>query len=78
MTCCNKNDDSSLSISDVTFKNISGCVSTAGNPIININCSTDTPCKSFSLSSVSITKASKTKSNVCVNLSGSSKISYCS
>ncbi|KAG0762657.1 hypothetical protein G6F57_007000 [Rhizopus arrhizus] len=78
MTYCNKNDDSSLSISDVTFKNISGSVSTAGNPIININCSTDTPCKSFSLSSVSITKASKTKSNVCVNLSGSSKISYCS
>ncbi|CAO3663978.1 unnamed protein product [Rhizopus stolonifer] len=74
---CNKNDDSSLSISGVTFKNITGSVSTAGNPIVNINCSTDTPCKSFTMTGVDITKASKTKSNICVNLSGSSKISYC-
>ncbi|KAG0746179.1 hypothetical protein G6F57_008481 [Rhizopus arrhizus] len=75
---CNGNDDSSLTISGVTFNKITGSVSSKGNPIININCSVDTPCSDFTLSGVSITKASKTKSNVCVNLSGSSKISECS
>ncbi|RCH89836.1 hypothetical protein CU098_006083 [Rhizopus stolonifer] len=75
---CTGNDASSLTISDVVLKDISGSVSTAGNPILNVNCSTKTPCSDFTLTDISITKQSKTKSNICTNLSGSSKISYCS
>ncbi|RCI04614.1 hypothetical protein CU098_012826 [Rhizopus stolonifer] len=75
---CNGNDASSLTISDVTISEITGSVSNDGNPIINVNCSTNTPCSGFTMSKVDITKQSKTKPNVCVNLTGSDKISYCS
>ncbi|CAO3690722.1 unnamed protein product [Rhizopus stolonifer] len=78
MKYCTSNDDKSLSISDVSISDISGSVSSAGNPIFSVNCSTSTPCKNFSVSGVSITKASKTKSNVCTNLQGSDKFSVCS
>ncbi|KAG0741375.1 hypothetical protein G6F57_001115 [Rhizopus arrhizus] len=75
---CNGNDGSSLSISDVTISDVTGSVSSAGNPVFSVNCSKNTPCTGFSVSGVDITKSSKTKSNVCTNLSGSDKISLCS
>ncbi|KAG1448524.1 hypothetical protein G6F56_008916 [Rhizopus delemar] len=75
---CTGNDKSSLTISGVTLTDITGSVSTAGDSIVNINCSVNSPCSDFTFSGVDITKASKTPSNVCVNLTGSSKISACS
>ncbi|CAO3698616.1 hypothetical protein G6F70_001896 [Rhizopus microsporus] len=78
MSYCNNNDASSLSISDVTFNTITGSASSAGNPILNVNCSTKTPCTDFTISGLTVTKTSKTPKNVCVNLSGSSSIAACS
>ncbi|KAG0734746.1 hypothetical protein G6F62_007582 [Rhizopus arrhizus] len=75
---CNGNDASSLSISDVSISGITGSVSSAGNPIVSIDCSTKTPCTGFSISGVNISKSSKTKKNVCTNLQNSSKFPVCS
>ncbi|KAG1053523.1 hypothetical protein G6F43_004409 [Rhizopus delemar] len=77
MSYCTKNADSSLSITGVTFDNISGSV-TGKKPIINIDCSTKSPCSGFTLNQVNIKKASSTPKNVCNNLTGSNKITYCS
>ncbi|KAG1442294.1 hypothetical protein G6F56_011124 [Rhizopus delemar] len=77
MSYCTKNADTSLAISGVTFDNISGSV-TGKKPIVSIDCSTKTPCTNFSLKNVNIKKASATPKNVCTNLTGSNKISYCS
>ncbi|KAG0738329.1 hypothetical protein G6F57_006223 [Rhizopus arrhizus] len=77
MSYCTKNADRSLSIKGVTFDTITGSV-TGKKPIISIDCSKSTPCTGFSLKNVNIKKASKTPKNVCNNLSGSNKISYCS
>ncbi|KAG1142369.1 hypothetical protein G6F37_005782 [Rhizopus arrhizus] len=77
MSYCTKNADSSLSISGVTFDTITGSV-TGKKPIINIDCSKKTPCSGFTLKNVNIKKASNTPKNVCNNLNGSNKISYCS
>ncbi|EPB86984.1 hypothetical protein HMPREF1544_06202 [Mucor circinelloides 1006PhL] len=76
MSYCNGKDDASLTISDVNISGLTGSMS-GSNPIINVNCSTNTPCSGFSLSGINISKNSKTKANVCTNLKGSSSISYC-
>ncbi|KAG1539145.1 hypothetical protein G6F49_012434 [Rhizopus delemar] len=75
---CNSNDTISLTISDVHFKDITGSVSALGNPVVNINCSSLTPCSDFTLSGVDITRVTTTSNNVCENLNGSSDISVCS
>ncbi|RCH99809.1 Exopolygalacturonase rpg13, partial [Rhizopus stolonifer] len=77
MSYCTKNADTSLAISGVTFDTITGSV-TGKKPIISIDCSTKTPCTGFTLKGVDIKKASATPKNVCTNLTGSNKISYCS
>ncbi|RCH84607.1 hypothetical protein CU098_006886 [Rhizopus stolonifer] len=75
---CNGNDSHSLTIKDITIKDISGSTSSKkSNPAISINCSKNTPCSNFKMSNVNISKHSKTKKNECINLSGSSSISYC-
>ncbi|KAJ8662589.1 hypothetical protein O0I10_001550 [Lichtheimia ornata] len=75
---CDGEDSHSLSISDVTISGISGTVSSKkSNPIISIDCSTETPCKDFTLSDITVKGHDKTKANVCTNLEGSDKISYC-
>ncbi|KAG0750550.1 hypothetical protein G6F61_000675 [Rhizopus arrhizus] len=75
---CNGNDASSLSITGVTISGITGSVSSAGNPIVDIDCSTNTPCTDFTISGVTVNKASNTKKNVCINLQGSSGFPICS
>ncbi|CAO3675618.1 unnamed protein product [Umbelopsis ramanniana] len=75
---CNADDSSSLSISDVTINNVYGAVSSAGDPILSVNCSTNTPCTNFAITNINISKASKTPKNVCIDLTGSSSIPYCS
>ncbi|CEG80474.1 Putative Polygalacturonase [Rhizopus microsporus] len=75
MSFCTKNNDSSLSISKVTFDTITGSVA-GKKPAISIDCSKNTPCSGFTLSNVNI-KSNGAK-NICNNLSGSNKISYCS
>jgi galacturan 1,4-alpha-galacturonidase len=74
---CNGNDASSLSITGVTISGITGSVSSAGNPIVDIDCSTNTPCTDFTISGVNVNKASNTKKNVCINLQGSSGFPIC-
>ncbi|KAG0946864.1 hypothetical protein G6F57_005602 [Rhizopus arrhizus] len=75
---CNGNDASSLNIKDVSISGITGSVSSKGNPVVSIDCSTKTPCTGFSVSGVNISKSSKTKKNVCKNLQNSGKFSVCS
>ncbi|GAN05773.1 exopolygalacturonase precursor [Mucor ambiguus] len=75
MSYCNGKDDASLTISDVNISGLTGSMS-GSNPIVSINCSTNTPCSDFTLSGITISKNSKTKANVCTNLKGSSSISY--
>ncbi|KAI8139165.1 pectin lyase fold/virulence factor [Fennellomyces sp. T-0311] len=74
---CDGEDSHSLTISDVTITNIRGSASEKQHPIVDINCSTDTPCTNFVLSDIDITPSSKTGDNVCINLEGSKDISYC-
>ncbi|KAF1796673.1 glycoside hydrolase family 28 protein [Mucor lusitanicus] len=74
---CQKNSDKSLTISNVVINDITGSVSEKKNPIMSINCAPGTPCSGFSVSNVNISKNSKTTKNVCNNLKGSDKISYC-
>ncbi|CAO3703077.1 unnamed protein product [Rhizopus stolonifer] len=75
---CNNNDTISLSISDVHFKDITGSVSALGNPVVNINCSSLTPCSDISLSGINLVRVSNTTNNICENLEGSADISACS
>ncbi|ORZ01671.1 pectin lyase fold/virulence factor [Syncephalastrum racemosum] len=77
MEYCNGNDASSLSISDVTINNVYGSASAKSYPILSVNCSTETPCKDFSITNINVKPSSKTTKNVCVNLEGSNDISYC-
>ncbi|KAI9262290.1 pectin lyase fold/virulence factor [Phascolomyces articulosus] len=74
---CDGEDSHSLTISDVSITNIRGSASQKQHPIVDINCSKDTPCTDFTLSEIDITPSSKTEDNVCINLKGSDKISYC-
>ncbi|ORY97707.1 pectin lyase fold/virulence factor [Syncephalastrum racemosum] len=78
MSYCKGNDDSSLSISDVTLSNIYGTASNHAYPILSVNCSKNTPCSGFSISDINVTPAKKTTANECINLKNSNKISYCS
>ncbi|KAI9289451.1 pectin lyase fold/virulence factor [Umbelopsis sp. AD052] len=75
---CNADDSSSLSISAVNINNVYGTVSTAGHPVLSVNCSTKTPCSNFAITNINVAKASKTPKNVCIDLTGSSSIPYCS
>ncbi|KAG2217134.1 hypothetical protein INT45_008849 [Circinella minor] len=74
---CNGEDSHSLTISDVSITNIRGSAAEKKYPIVDINCSTDTPCTDFSLSKIDIEASSSTTANVCINLEGSDGISYC-
>ncbi|OBZ90404.1 Exopolygalacturonase rpg16 [Choanephora cucurbitarum] len=78
MSYCKGNDNASLTIKDVQIKSISGSASSAGKPVLSINCSKNTPCSGFSVSGINVTKNSKTKKNECINLNGANSISYCS
>ncbi|EIE81307.1 hypothetical protein G6F46_000475 [Rhizopus delemar] len=75
---CNGNDDNSLNISSIHFKDITGTASALGNPIVNVNCSIESPCSDITFSGIDITKASNTTDNVCVYLEGSDEVSECS
>ncbi|KAG1436526.1 hypothetical protein G6F56_013523 [Rhizopus delemar] len=75
---CTTNDKESLTISDVHITGITGSVANIGNPIVSVNCSSETPCTDFTMTGVDLTKAATTPSNVCVHLEGSDKISACS
>ncbi|KAI8137320.1 pectin lyase fold/virulence factor [Fennellomyces sp. T-0311] len=74
---CTGSDSHSLTIKDVTINNIYGSATNKKYPIVDINCSTDTPCERFSMSKINVKASSKTTSNVCKNLKNSNKISYC-
>ncbi|RCI06679.1 hypothetical protein CU098_013794, partial [Rhizopus stolonifer] len=65
---CNGNDNVSLPISGITFKDIQGSASNVGKPVISIDCATQTPCSGFTLTNVSIKPGRKSKANVCKNL----------
>ncbi|KAI7887738.1 pectin lyase fold/virulence factor [Mucor mucedo] len=78
MSYCQKSDGSSLSISGVTVSGISGSASSAGKPIVNINCSSGSHCSNFSISGVTVKKAAKTPKNICTYLDNSGKIGVCS
>ncbi|EIE81316.1 hypothetical protein RO3G_06021 [Rhizopus delemar RA 99-880] len=78
MGYCNNNYETSLDIAGVHFKNIHGSGSDKGKPIINLNCSTESPCSDVTLTNINISKASNNTKNVCVNLKGSDKIPECS
>ncbi|KAG1223019.1 hypothetical protein G6F68_020466 [Rhizopus microsporus] len=67
-----------LCLSVVFIMGFTCFVSSAGYPIVSIDCSTKTPCTGFSISGVNISKSSKTKKNVCTNLQNSSKFPVCS
>ncbi|KAG1443209.1 hypothetical protein G6F56_010759 [Rhizopus delemar] len=75
---CNGNDDNSLNISDIHFKDITGYASDLGNPIVVVNCSIESHCSDINFSGIDITKAANTTNNVCIYLDGSDKISECS
>lgn len=68
----------SLNFRDITFNNVHGFTSDAGEPIININCSSKTPCEDIHLTKINIKPADTTADNICVNLSGSDDIPLCS
>ncbi|KAI8373292.1 pectin lyase fold/virulence factor [Blakeslea trispora] len=78
MQYCWPNIDKSLSISGITVKNIRGSVSNDGNPVINVNCSSTSPCSDFTLQNINISRSNNTPANVCDHLEGSDKIAYCS
>ncbi|ORY98602.1 pectin lyase fold/virulence factor [Syncephalastrum racemosum] len=79
MDYCNGDDSRSLTIKDITFKDISGSVDPdAGKPIISLNCSTNTPCSDITLTNIDVKAANNTPSNVCVNVDGSDKMPLCS
>lgn len=52
--------------------------SALGNPIVNVNCSIESPCSDITFSGIDITKASNSTDNVCVHLEGSDEVSECS
>ncbi|KAG2182018.1 hypothetical protein INT43_006944 [Umbelopsis isabellina] len=78
MSSCNADDASSLTISDVIINNVYGSVDGDSDPILNVNCSSSTPCSDFTITNINITPVTKTPKNVCVYLDGSSSIPYCS
>ncbi|ORY93961.1 pectin lyase fold/virulence factor [Syncephalastrum racemosum] len=75
---CNGDETQSLTFKDITFNNVYGFTSDAAEPIININCSSKTPCENIQLTKINIKPADTTPDNICVNLSGSDDISLCS
>ncbi|KAI9498417.1 pectin lyase fold/virulence factor [Zychaea mexicana] len=77
MEYCTGQDSHSLTISDVTINNIYGSASEHKYPVLSVDCSTDTPCKDFTITNINVEPSSKTTDNVCVNLNGSDDISYC-
>ncbi|KAG2211156.1 hypothetical protein INT47_006275 [Mucor saturninus] len=78
MAYCQKSDSTSLSITGVTVSGITGSVSSANQPIVNINCSSGAHCSGFSISGVTVNKAARTPKNICTYLDNSSKIGVCS
>ncbi|KAI8146087.1 pectin lyase fold/virulence factor [Fennellomyces sp. T-0311] len=77
MDFCNGSDDESLTIRDIIFDNIYGSASEHGNPIINLNCSINTPCSDISLTNINIEPSSSTPENVCEYVEGADEIPYC-
>lgn len=77
MNYCTGANDHSLTITDIIFKDISGSVSDDGNPIINLNCSSGTPCTDITLENINIEAANNTPANVCVYVDDSETGSYC-
>ncbi|KAI9015730.1 pectin lyase fold/virulence factor [Phycomyces nitens] len=77
ISSCNKDDSSSLSIDGVKINNIYGTVSSKDHPILEINCSTKTPCKNVTVDRINITKNSKTKKNICINFANSGLVPQC-
>jgi galacturan 1,4-alpha-galacturonidase len=77
MDYCTSNGDESLTIKNIEFSKIIGSASSKGNPVVNLNCSTSTPCEGIKLSKINITPASNSKPNVCENVIGSESIAEC-
>ncbi|CDS12141.1 hypothetical protein LRAMOSA04336 [Lichtheimia ramosa] len=78
MDYCNGSDDESLSIQDVTFNDIYGSVSgEKSNPIINMNCSINSPCSDIILTDINIKAADNTPENVCDHVTNAEEIPYC-
>lgn len=78
MDYCNGSDDESLSIQDVTFNDIYGSVSgEKSNPIINMNCSINSPCSDIILTDIDIKAADNTPENVCDHVTNAEEIPYC-
>ena len=78
MEYCNGLDEESLTIRDIIFNNIFGSASEDGNPIVNFNCSVNTPCSDIKLTNIDIEPSTKTpKDNVCEHVEGAENISYC-
>lgn len=76
MSYCTKNKDKSLDISHVSFQHITGSTSSK-NPAVSIDCSAKSPCTNINMKDVNIKTSSKTKKNVCNNVSNSKKIAQC-
>ncbi|KAI9495611.1 pectin lyase fold/virulence factor [Zychaea mexicana] len=77
MDFCVGSDDASLTIRNITFDNIFGSASEAGNPIVKMNCSINTPCSDITLTNIDIEPASNTIENVCEHVTGAEDIPYC-
>ncbi|KAI7860040.1 pectin lyase fold/virulence factor [Circinella umbellata] len=78
MEFCNGSADESLTIRDIIFNNIFGSASEDGKPIVNLNCSVNTPCSDIKLTNIDIEPSSKTSTdNVCEHVEGAEKMPYC-
>ncbi|KAI9266755.1 pectin lyase fold/virulence factor [Phascolomyces articulosus] len=78
MDYCIGSDTESLTIRDIVFDNIHGSASDKGNPIVNMNCSINTPCTDITLTNIDIEPSSNTpKDNVCDYVEGAEDIPYC-